>query len=118
MNIKNTILSLAASTFMFALASGVPSHAFAAGWYNCQPIASFEMNEGQIQVQCSNNFISGVNFIGLLQSSYSDAAETRFFSAANAAILSGRRFRVYMTDTVCPGFSNCRLANSWSLYIP
>lgn len=100
----------------FAGAVLVPDVALAAAWYNCTPVALFE-HDGQLQVECSNDWaqVAGVNWIAINLADYTTEEEQRFWSAASSALLSGRKFRVYMTDTDC-GFADCRLATSWSLY--
>jgi hypothetical protein len=69
-------------------------------------------------VECSNNYQTGVNWTAVQISSVTSDQANRFSSMASAATLSGRKFRVWMTDTVCPANSNCRIATSWSLYVP
>jgi hypothetical protein len=117
---SSRIKALAASlgALAFAAVSLSAGNAAAAGWYNCVPTSVFEYN-GELEVSCSNNWTTGVNWVGLTISSATDMQEERFVQFATAAILSGKRFRVYMTDTACPvAGSNCRLATSWSLYPP
>jgi hypothetical protein len=92
----------------------VPDTAEAAGWYNCRIEALFEI-DGQMQVSCTNEYSPGVKWIAINTSDFSSDQENRFWSTASSALLSGRRFRVHMTDTEC-GFAGCRLASAWSLY--
>jgi len=88
----------------------------AAAWYNCKPISVFEFS-GELEVNCSNNYSGSINWIGATISSLTSTQQARFVSMAEAAILSGKTFRVFMTDTQCPvAGANCRIANSWSLY--
>jgi hypothetical protein len=94
-----------------------PGEAKAAGWFNCIPTAIFETTT-QLQVSCSNNF-NGNTWTAINLSSYNDGQKARFLSMFTSALLSGRFFRVYMTDTNCSStFTTCKLANQWSLYIP
>jgi hypothetical protein len=95
-----------------------PAEAHAAGWFNCAPVAIFETTT-QMQVSCSNTFTGGNNWTAINLSSYNDGQKARFVSMFTSALLSGRFFRVFMTDTNCSStFTNCKLANQWSLYIP
>jgi len=107
----------------FSLGSLVlwPRPAAAAAWFNCEANAVYEVTIGgvaQLQVSCNNQYATGVNFTAIRTDAYSDAQENRFVSMASSAILGGRRFRVFMTDTNCPGLTNCKLANAWALYTP
>lgn len=92
----------------------VADTAEAAGWYNCRIDALFEL-DGQMQASCTNEYSPGVRWIAINTSDFSSDQENRFWSTATSALLSGRRFRVHMTDTNC-GFAECRLASAWSLY--
>ena len=127
---RRTTLSLFASTALAALwVAFTPGEAKAAGWFNCQIEAVYEFGPAhsgianQIQVGCINAVTTGVNYVALRLDSgtfgVTDVAkQNRFASMAQAAILGARKFRVYVTDTACPGASNCRLVTSWSLYVP
>jgi hypothetical protein len=102
----------------------VSSDATAAAWFNCQALSVFEVTAGgttQLEVECANEYQTGVNWVGVNISgtgSIGSSSAQRFTSMAQAAILSGRQFRAFMTDTACPGTPNCRIANAWSLYRP
>ena len=123
MKTRTPRIALAALTITLSLGSVLllPRPAAAAAWFNCQANAVYEVNIGgvaQLQVSCNNEYQPGVNFIAIRTDAYSDAQEARFVSMASSAILGGRRFRVFMTDTNCPGLTNCKLANAWALYTP
>lgn len=93
----------------------------AAAWFNCQAVSVFEFsNAGTplLMAECSNNYQTGVNWTAVQLSSVSEAQANRFTSMATAAVLSSRKFRVFMSDVVCPGNTNCRIATSWSLFQP
>jgi hypothetical protein len=110
--------------FISALAvgflSGMPRNAQAVeGWYNCQATSVSEVGSGTnaiLMVNCSNSYATGVNATALRLNTAAVGQPSRFLAMADAAVLSGRKFRVWMTDTACPGYSNCRLATTWSLY--
>jgi hypothetical protein len=101
----------------------VPSEASAApsitpAWWNCQPDMIFE-TAGELEVHCLNPFTTGLDWTAVNISSVGSAAAARFTSMAQAAILSGRRFRVFLTNNDCASApSNCKYATSWSLYVP
>jgi hypothetical protein len=99
--------------------SVVPGEASAAAWFNCQAQSVFEHdNTGTplLMVSCANEYQTGVNWTAIQISSTTSQQQNRFTSMAQAAILSGRPFRVFMTDTTCPKNANCRIASSWALY--
>lgn len=96
--------------------------AAAAAWYNCQALDVFEFSNGGqplLMVECSNSYSPGVNWTAVQLSgtgAVSSSQAGRFAAMAQAAVLSGRKFRVFMTDMACPNNSNCMIASSWSLY--
>ena len=93
----------------------------AAGWFNCNILAVFEIPESddiesnEIQVNCSNKYKNTYEWLALDKRDWRNPEENRFTAMAMAAILSGRTFRVYMTDESC-SFNACRKVNAWSLY--
>lgn len=118
MKTRNSALIRVIATAGFGVAAGflAPGDAEAASWHNCQPTAVFE-TAGQFQVSCSNGWAQDptVTWIAINLADYTADQENRFWSAATSSLLSGRQFRVYLTDTNC-GFATCRLATSWSIY--
>jgi hypothetical protein len=118
---RKKILGSVTTAFLVVGVTSIPSEASAADWFNCQANDLFEYdNSGTplLMVECSNTYITGVNWTAIQLSSYSDAKAQRFTAMASAAILSQRPFRVFMTDSVCPNNSNCRLASAWAFYKP
>lgn len=119
---------MGSSAFVAAIALGgvtVSADAHADQWWNCQPQAVHELvlsGVRQFQVECSNAYpaISTVFYAGEPLSgtgAITDAQASRFLSVAEAAIVSGRIFRVHIVDAnTCPGASNCRYADAWTLY--
>jgi hypothetical protein len=108
-----------ASALVFVALSGSAKKAQAAGWFNCQATDVQELsNNGTplLMVECSNNFATGVNATAIQVNTATAGQPARFTAMANAAVLAGRKFRVWMTDTVCTNYNNCRIATSWSLY--
>jgi len=124
MRMTKWVLSiLTFATTIGGIATG--RQALADQWWNCQPTAVFEVVAGgvrQFQVECSNTYPpnSAVNFAGAPLSgvgALTDAQASRFASMAEAAIVSGRIFRIHIIDAnVCASTTNCRYADAWSLY--
>ena len=108
-----TILALHLAVGAFVLA---PSPARAAHWYNCRVTTVMEV-DGEIRVECSTEFAPGVNAVAMTIAGKPDALVARFVSTATSALLSGRQFRAFATDTAC-AVSSCRIATTWSLYLP
>src|SRR5262245_53067497 len=118
MKIKSLRIAAVLGCLGFAAVGTVPGEASAAAWYNCQAQSVFEFdNAGTplLMMSCANDYQTGVNWTAIQISATTSQQQSRFTSMAQAAVLSGRPFRVFMTDTPCPKNSNCRIANSWSL---
>ncbi len=114
--ITNKLLATVALSGAVAGVGLTPSQALAAGWYNCKPVSVFE-HDGQFQVSCSNAYDDDptVTWVAINLTDYNTQQKARFWSAATSSLLSGRTFRVFITDTDC-GFATCRLATSWSIF--
>jgi hypothetical protein len=108
------------SAIVFGAASAMARKVGAAGPYSCQAMDVFEYsNSGTplLMVECSNLYTTGVNWTAI-QITSSTSVQTqvnRFTTMAISAVLSGRKFKVWMTDTACPNNSNCRIASEWAL---
>lgn len=123
-----TGVGLVAGALALGLEGASVHSAHAAAWFNCLPTAVFEVGashgpqSSELQVSCSNSYSGpsgAASWIALPQAGKTDALQARFISMATSALLSGKAFRVYMTDTVCPGFSSgCYVPDSWSIYTP
>jgi hypothetical protein len=128
MNRRLRLFTLTAGLAL-AMIGSIPRTAQAAAWFNCSPNSLFEVgpnhgtNSNQIQVFCNNTYANTAQWLAILQSgtgSKTDAQQARFISLFTSALLAGKTFRVYMTDTQCPGFGAgaCYLVDSWSIYQP
>ena len=117
---RKRMLGVALAGLAFAGLSLAPAKASASTWYNCQADMVFEIS-GEIQVHCTNAFNGPYSWIAVNLTTVGPQSANRFVSMAQAAILSGRRFRVLYQDTQAdctsaPGV--CKYATAWALYTP
>jgi hypothetical protein len=116
-------LSFVFGALLFAITSLAPRTAAAAPsitpfWWNCQADMIFETS-GELQVHCTNPATTGLDWTAVNISNVGSSAASRFVSMAESAILSGRRFRVFLTNTDCASSTvNCKYSTSWSIFIP
>lgn len=120
---KTLSSSLLAARMALATTAIVPDTAFAAGWFDCVPTSVVKVNgPAQIQVTCSNSFtVLGTAYTNFAiaqtgTGAPSDSDQNRLLSMATSALLSGKKFRIFVTDAAChAAFTNCRLFDAWGL---
>ena len=100
---------------LVAVAVGIvgltPKMARANVWFNCVPTQVLEFNN-RVHVGCSNGWTTGGSQIRYLAINKNDAEKLgRFVAFANAALLSNRFFRVYITASSASNVSGCGQSN-------
>jgi hypothetical protein len=99
-------LKLLALVSVFGIVGLVPAQAMA-GWFSCQPTEVIEFGN-RIHVRCSNTVTLDGDVVRYVAIGKSDnATSARFVSLGNAALLSGKVFRVYLATTSASNTTGC-----------
>lgn len=85
----------------------LPAAAKADSWFSCQPTEVIELSN-RIHVRCSNTITAGTDVVRYLAVGKTDTnAAARFISLANAALLSGKIFRVIVPTSSATNIAGC-----------